>query len=182
MSENPNKNEHINIELLDINKLEHFKNHPFKLYEGQPLTDMIESILNNGLFSPIIVRPLEDSDDGKYEILSGHNRFEASKEAGLSSIPAIIRKGLTDDEAMLIVTETNLIQRSFKDMTHSERAVSLAIHYEAMKKKQGYRSDLINEIEEMLKPSDKDKTSAPLGRRLETREKIGSQKLSSILK
>jgi len=130
--------QHINIE-----KLIPFANHPFKLYEGQRFTDMVESIRTNGILSPIIVR---STDGGKYEILSGHNRVNAAREAGLTEVTAIVKVGLTDEEALFIVTETNLVQRSFADMKHSERAAALSVLYDAMKK-QGYRSDLIEEIE-----------------------------------
>ena len=142
------------IHHLPLDKLHPFKNHPFHLYEGQRFDDMVESIKLNGVYVPIIVRPIIGGigmdTSGTYEILSGHNRVEASKAAGLTTIPAIVRKDLTDEEALLIVTETNLLQRSFPDLTHSERAVTLFMHHEAMKK-QGRRTDLIAEIENMLK-------------------------------
>jgi ParB family chromosome partitioning protein len=153
-----------NYQEVSIDLLIPFKDHPFKLYDGQRFIDMVESIRANGVIAPITIRP---ADDGKYEILSGHNRTEAAKEAGLETIPAIVREGLTDDEALLVVTESNLIQRSFADLKHSERAIALSAHYEAMKKKSGYRSDLLEGIEYS--------TSAPLGRRSETREELGTQ-------
>lgn len=130
-----------------------YHDHPFKLYEGERFNDMVQSIRNNGLFSPIIVRPLQN-DPSKYEILSGHNRFEASKRAGLEMLPCVVKKNLTDDEAHLIVTESNLIQRSFADLSHSERAISLSAHYNALKK-QGKRNDLIMEIEKLVLTADK---------------------------
>jgi ParB family chromosome partitioning protein len=147
-------------------KLVPFDGHPFKLYEGQRFKDMVESVRTNGIMVPLIVRPHKKENE-KYEILSGHNRVKAAKEAGLKKVPIIIRENLTDEDALLIVTETNLIQRSFADLKHSERAIALATHYEAMKKKPGYRSDLLQEIEEL--------TSAPVGRRLGTRDKLGEQ-------
>lgn len=153
----------ITIEKLD--NLVPFDGHPFDLYEGQRFTDMVESIRSNGVIVPIVVRPYA-KEEGKYEILSGHNRVAAAKEAGITGVPAIIRKGLTDEEALLIVTETNLLQRSFTDLKHSERAVALAVHYEAMKKKPGYRSDLLADIEEL--------SGAPVGHGSRTRDKIGA--------
>ena len=149
---------------IEIDKLVPFSNHPFKLYEGQRLADMVESIKANGVLLPIIVRPVDDNN--KYEILSGHNRVEAAREVGFESVPAIIRENLTNEEALLIVTETNLMQRSFADLSHSERAAALKTLYDAMKKKRGYRSDLIKEIDEI-------NTSSQTGRKLETREKLG---------
>jgi ParB family chromosome partitioning protein len=145
-----NQNISNGITNIAINQLVPFKNHPFKLYEGERFTDMVESVKENGVIIPIIVRPL---DDGIYEILSGHNRVEAAKSAEFETIPGIIREDLNDDEALLIVTETNLIQRSFVDLSHSERAAALAVHNNALKN-QGKRTDLIKEIENLLKNSE----------------------------
>jgi len=150
------------LQQISIDLLVPFANHPFKLYEGQRFNDMVESIRESGVLSPIIVRP---TNGDNYEILSGHNRVNAAREAGLTEVPAIVKADLTDEEALFIVTETNLVQRSFADMKHSERAAALSVLYEAMKKKSGYRSDLLKEIDEQ--------TSAQFGRRLETRDKLG---------
>jgi len=147
---------------MKIEQLVPFANHPFALYEGQRLTDMVESIRKSGVISPIIVRP---TDGGKYEILSGHNRVNAAREAGLTEVPTVVKVGLTDDEAMFIVTETNLIQRSFADMKHSERAVALSALYKAMKS-QGYRSDLIDEIEN---------TCGQIGHKSKARDKLAAK-------
>ncbi len=158
---------------LSLDKTVPFNNHPFKLYTGQRFSDMVESIKANGVYVPIIVRPLAD---GMYEILSGHNRVAAAKEAGLETIPAIIRDGLTDEEALLIVTETNLLQRSFADLTHSERAVTLSMHHDAIKK-QGRRTDMIQEIENMLKASNdaENLTSCPMGTKFDGKQEIGDK-------
>ena len=102
-----------NSKLLSISTLVPYSNHPFKLYEGARFADMVKSIKENGVLLPIIVRPLEDE---KFEILSGHNRVTAAKETGLTEIPAIVRDDLSNEEARLIVTETNLIQRSFAEI------------------------------------------------------------------
>jgi ParB family chromosome partitioning protein len=141
---------------LELSKLVHFKDHPFKLYKGQRFDDMVDSIKANGIYIPIIVRLINDKT-GNYEILSGHNRVEASKAVGLDKIPAIIKENLSDEEAKLIVTETNLIQRSFSDLSHSERAAALSTHHEATKK-QGKRTDLINEITFLLAKQENPKT------------------------
>ena len=115
------------VAVSDFETLVPFANHPFPLYEGQQLADMVESVRANGVLVPIIVR-FHPDEKGKYEILSGHNRVVAAKEAGIKEIPAIVMKGLTDDDAQLIVTETNLIQRCFADMKLSERASVLTVH------------------------------------------------------
>jgi ParB family chromosome partitioning protein len=132
---------------------------------------MVESIRENGVIIPIIVSPI---DDFTYEILSGHNRVEAAKAAELEYIPAIVRENLSAEEALLIVTETNLIQRSFSDMTHSERAVTLSMHHDAIKR-QGRRSDLIREIDNMLNASNTNalETSSPVEKKLTSMEEIG---------
>lgn len=135
------------IESLPVNSLIPYHEHPFKLYEGERLSDMVRSIKELGVLLPIIVRPLS-ADNETFEILSGHNRANAAKTAGLSEVPVVIKYGLTDDEAKLIVTETNLVQRSFADLSHSERAIALKYHMESISK-QGKRTDLINEIKKL---------------------------------
>jgi len=158
---------------LHPDKLFPYKNHPFKPYQGQRFDDMVESIRANGVLVPIIARPI---DEFTYEILSGHNRVEASKAAGLETIPAIVKEELSDEEALLIVTETNLIQRSFSDLSHSERALTLSMHYDAIKK-QGKRTDMIFEIETMLNASNinEHETCTQIGNKLKSIEKVGNE-------
>lgn len=153
------------IDIYDLDKLNPFRNHPFTLYEGRRFTDMVESVRTNGVIVPIVIRPA--TEEGKYEILSGHNRVEAARVAGVDSVPAIVRTGLTEEEAMLIVTETNLMQRSFADLKHSERAIVLTTHYEAMKKKPGYCKGLVAEIERL--------SGAPMGHGSKARDKVGEK-------
>ena len=150
-------------ETLDIDNLVPYADHTFDLYEGKRLEDMVRSVRELGLIYPVIVRPLE-GDKWKYEILSGHNRVNAAKIAGLTEVPVIIKTGLTDDEAELIVTETNLIQRSFSDLTHSQRAVALKKHMDAISK-QGKRNDLVNEIKNLLNADEikENRTSCQVG-------------------
>jgi len=132
---------------IEIEKLVPFSNHPFKLYEGERLNDMVESIKEFGVIVPIVIRPIGTS----YQILSGHNRVNAAKLAGILKVPAVIKEGLTEDEATLIVTETNLIQRSFADLRYSERTAAISQRYKAMKQ-QGKRNDLLDEIEKLANP------------------------------
>ncbi|MCO5387004.1 MAG: ParB/RepB/Spo0J family partition protein [Desulfosporosinus sp.] len=115
---------------LEIDSLVPFENHPFKLYTGQRLNDMVESIRENGVIQPIVVRNI---GKGKYEILAGHNRVNASRLAGLTKIRADIRENISDDEAALIVTISNFEQRSTSDMLPSELAKSLKMQLEAAK-------------------------------------------------
>jgi len=151
---------------LQIDALVPYPNHPFALYEGKRMDDLVESIRENGMISPVIVRPI---DENKYEILSGHNRVEASKRLRLVEIPAIIKLDLSDDEAALIITESNLIQRSFADMKHSERAVVLKNHLEALKKLsgQGKRNDLLDFLN--------DDSSGQVAHKSKSRDKVAER-------
>lgn len=162
---------------IPLDKLVPFSRHPFKLYEGQKLDDLVESVKANGVMIPIIVRQsVSDIDtETSYEILSGHNRVNAARLAGLETIHAIIKDNLGDDEAMLIVTTTNLIQRQFVEMSHSERAAVLSAHHAAIKQ-QGRRHDLVKEIENMLNTSHgaENSTSSPLGN-LTSMDKTGAE-------
>ncbi len=156
---------------MDFSLMESFPNHRFKLYEGQQLTDMVDSIRQFGILLPII---LWYTEDGRYVILSGHNRKNAAQLAGFTKGPVIIRENLTYEDAVLIVTETNLRQRSFSDMSYSERAYCLAQHYAALKS-QGKRNDLLAEIEMLLNPHDTEEnsTSSEVQTKLRSDEKLG---------
>lgn len=169
----PNIKRHAGVTEIEISKLVPFINHPFKLYEGERLSDMVTSIKELGVILPVVIRPKENDC---YEILSGHNRVNAAKTAGLEKVPVIIKEGLSDEEANLIVTETNLLQRSFSDLSHSERAVALVTHYNAIKH-QGKRNDLINEIEMLSKLHNfRGETSLPqVGARMRADEKVGEK-------
>lgn len=136
-----NQNYEKNLETIKEIRLElliPFKNHPFHLYGGKQLEDLSYSIKQNGVMQPIHIRP---ADEGKYEILAGHNRVEASKKADLKKIPSIIHKDMSDEDAAIFVVESNFNQRSCKDIKPSEFANSLYMLNEAIKKKSGYRSD-----------------------------------------
>lgn len=132
------------IKQIPLDMLVPYHNHQFTLYEGERRDDMVESIKQNGIMTPIIVQPLED----KYEILIGHNRWNASKLAGLEFVPAIIKENLTEEEAEIYVIESNLLQRGFGELKLSEQAKVLALRYESMFS-QGKRSDIINELMEL---------------------------------
>ena len=157
---------------LKLNDLIPFRNHPFKLYEGDRFNDMVESIKQYGVIVPIVVRKVDD----KYEILSGHNRVNAAKEAGLAEVPTVIKEGLTEEEATLIVTETNIMQRSFSELAHSERATVISTRHSAMKN-QGVRTDLLDEIEKLSKAPNlaSEETFYPMDKKLRTHETIGNE-------
>lgn len=160
------------ISTLKLNQLVPFEKHPFKLYEGDRLDEMVESIKNFGVIVPIVVR----KKGLEFEILSGHNRVNAAKMAGHEEIPAVIKEGLSQEEATLIVTETNLMQRSFSDLLHSERATVIATRHDAMKK-QGVRTDLLNEIEMLSKAREinENSTSCPVGTKLDSKKEVGDE-------
>lgn len=119
---------------IKIDLVDDFKNHPFKVRMNQKMVDLIESISQNGVLVPALVRPKED---GRYEMISGHCRKFASKEADLEEIPCVVRN-LSDDEAVIILVDSN-IQR--EDILPSEKAFAFQMKLEAMKR-QGKRTDL----------------------------------------
>jgi ParB family chromosome partitioning protein len=116
------------VKQIPLSSLRPYRNHKFALYSGERLEDMVQSVKQNGILNPIIVRPL----GVEYEILSGHNRTNAARLAGLAAIPAFIKTGLTDEEAEIYVIETNLIQRGFSDLAISEQAAVVAMRYSEM--------------------------------------------------
>jgi len=128
-----------------------FEGHPFRLYEGERLDDMVESVKANGVLVPVIVRRKIPGSNEALEILAGHNRVNAAKIAGVMMIPAIILDGISDEEAMVYVVETNLMQRSFADMTHSEKAAVIAMHHGKMFS-QGKRNDILEQLKIMENP------------------------------
>lgn len=119
------------LKQISIDLLVPYHNHKFKLYDGERLDDMVNSIKANGVLTPIIVRPAPN-DEGKYEILAGHNRCKAAKLAGLTTVPGVIKEGLSDDSAELYVIETNTMQRGFSDLSVSEQAAVIAMRHSRM--------------------------------------------------
>lgn len=132
------------IVLLPIDSIHPYRNHPFRLYDGERLEDMVESIREHGILTPVIVR--EDTEG--YEMLAGHNRQRAGKLAGLKEIPALIKTDLTDEDAYVYVIETNVMQRGFVELLPSEKAAVLAERYEKVCS-QGKRNDILLEIERL---------------------------------
>jgi len=113
---------------LEIRQLQPYPNHPFTLYQGERLEQMVESVSKHGVLEVLVWK-----EQGEYIILSGHNRVNAAKKAGLEKVPVRVMEDLTEQQAALIVTETNLHQRSFTDMSHRERALAIHMHYAAVK-------------------------------------------------
>lgn len=115
---------------IDINRIQPFQNHPFKVVDDAKMDDLVNSIRQNGVLTPVLVRP---TDDGGYEMISGHRRMHAAERAGLATIPAIIRE-LTDDDATIVMVEANS-QR--EEILPSEKAFAYKMRYEATKRKAG---------------------------------------------
>ena len=158
------------VMFIAIEKLKPFSGHPFRLYEGERLDDMVASIRANGVLVPIIVRRVESV----LEILAGHNRVNAAKLAGLEDVPAITLENVSDEDAMVYVIETNLIQRSFADMTHTEKAAVIALHHSKMFS-QGKRNDILEQIKMLENPHEyrDDATFPPVGERIHSVKKVG---------
>lgn len=130
------------VKQIPCDMLKPYHNHRFELYTGERLEDMVESIKENGVLSPIIVQPC----GSEYEILIGHNRWNASKIAGISTVPAIVKEGLTDNDAEMYVIESNLMQRGFDNLRISEQATVIAQRHSEMFS-QGKRNDIVRELQ-----------------------------------
>lgn len=101
-------------EEIEISKIQGFENHPFKVLDDDKMAELVESIRLNGVLSPVLVR---STDEGGYEMISGHRRMHAAKLAGLVTIPAFVRD-MTDDEATIAMVDAN-IQREEMIMPRS---------------------------------------------------------------
>ena len=141
-----------------------FHNHQYELYEGERKDDMVESIKKHGVMTPIVCRPHPD-ENGIYEILIGHNRWNCSKAAGLEYVPGIIKENLSEEDAQTYVDESNLLQRGFNDLKISEQARIISRRYSQMFS-QGKRNDIINEIRAL---NGKEKITGS------SREKVGEE-------
>ena len=157
------------IQLIQIKNIQPFHDHPFHLYEGERLEDMIASVKEHGILNPVIVQ----KNDGCYEMLSGHNRMNAAKLAGLKEVPAIVKTDLSEEEAYVYVIETNLMQRSFSDLLISEKAAVLKARYEK-ESCQGRRNDIIEEIAR-LEGKEVEVTRGHGDHRMKTRDTIGKE-------
>ena len=157
------------VEQIKINDIQSFHDHTFHLYEGERLQDMVQSIKEHGVLNPVIVRKL----DKGYEMLSGHNRANAAKLAGLTEVPAIVKADLPDEEAYVYVIETNLMQRSFNDLMPSEKAAVMAAHYDKVCC-QGKRNDIIRELE-LLNGIEPKSTCGHNGHKLKSRDSMAAE-------
>ena len=125
------------VQKIPLTELVPFKDHPFKVVEDESMLRTTESISMFGVLTPLIARPTED---GKFEIISGHRRAHAAEAVGLSEVPVIVRD-MDDDVAKILVVDSNL-QR--ENILPSERAFAYKMKLEAMNR-QGMRTDLQSE-------------------------------------
>lgn len=138
------------VQDIPISQISDFPEHPFKVKQDEAMLEMAESVRQYGVLVPGLVRQLED---GNYQMVSGHRRKLASELAGRDTIPCIVRD-LTDDEAVIIMVDSNL-QR--ERVLPSEKAFAYKMKLDAMRR-QGQRTDL---------------TSRPMVEKLESVEKMG---------
>lgn len=125
--EPPRSGETEQIVYIDLGELHAFKDHPFGVRDDDEMRSLVESVKVGGVNQPALVRPRED---GGYEIIAGHRRQKASELAGYAKMPCIVRN-MTDDEAILAMTDDNLRQRS--NILPMEKAFSLKMQVEAIK-------------------------------------------------
>ena len=121
---------------IPVSKIHPFEGNPYKVLDNDEMNNLIESIQQKGVISPIVVRPLENTDD-EYELISGHRRLRASVKAGLETVPALIY-AVTRDEAAIMLVDSNLYR---EHILPSEKAFAYKLKLEAMKR-QGERTDL----------------------------------------
>ena len=123
---------------IPVEKLRPFAGHPFKVKDDEEMNTLIESIQAQGILSPLIVRPIEDTDE--YEVISGHRRLHAAQKAGFTEIPALIY-ALDRDSAAVAVVDSNLHR---EHILPSEKAFAYKLKMEALSH-QGKRSDLTSD-------------------------------------
>ncbi len=114
---------------IAVDDIAPYHNHPFALYEGDRLEELVASIKKDGVLVPCIVRKLKAPTDGcYYEMLAGHNRQNAARLAGLTKIPCIVKENLTDEEADTYVIKSNLLQQGVDDWKVSVRIKVFSRH------------------------------------------------------
>lgn len=144
------------VQQIPISKIRPFANHPFKVLDDELMQDTVDSIMQFGVLSPAIIRP---TADGGYEMVAGHRRLRASEICGKETIPAIVRN-MTDDEAVILMVDSNLQRESISPM---ERAQAYKMKLEALK----------HQGKTVILPEDS--TSNQVGRKLESAAIIGQQ-------
>ena len=127
---------------LSINDIEPFIYNPYKVIDNDEMKELVESIQENGILTPLMVRRLENSSD-KYELISGHRRLFAAKKAGLEKVPAFVYE-ISRDEAAVMVVDSNLHR---EHILPSEKAFAYKLKYAAMKRTAGRPSKNSSQVE-----------------------------------
>ena len=129
---------------IPLSEIDDFPNHPFKVKMDEDMNQLVQSVKERGVITPITLRQKED---GRYEIVSGHRRRKACELAGLERVPAEIKE-LSRDEAIILMVESNL-QRSI--ILPSEKAFSYKMRLEAMKRQAGRPQENCSPVDNNLK-------------------------------
>lgn len=137
---------------IPVSKLRPFEGHPFKVKDDEEMNTLIESVQTQGILSPLIVRPIENTEE--YEVISGHRRLHAATKAGITEVPALV-VSLDRDAAAIVLVDSNLHR---EHIMPSEKAFAYKMKAEALEH-QGWRSDL---------------TSCQVGTKLRTDEQIAA--------
>ena len=130
----------MNIEQIKVSELRPFEAYPFKVQHDEQLEELSASIALEGVITPLMVRPHEE---GGYEIISGHRRYEACKMAGIEEIPAIVRE-MSRDEATVLMVDDNLTQRS--EILPSEKAFAYKMKLDAIKHQGKTSTQLVSKL------------------------------------
>ena len=138
---------------IPVSKIHPFEGNPYKVLDNDEMNTLICSIQEQGVLTPIIIRPIENTDE--YEVISGHRRLHATVKAGMKEVPAFIY-AVTRDEAAIMLVDSNLYR---EHILPSEKAFAYKLKLEAIKR-QGERTDL---------------TSDQVGRKLESAELIANK-------
>ena len=146
------------IENIEITKLHPFEGNPYKVRDDADMESLEESIMEQGIAMPLLVRPLENAE-GEYEIISGHRRLFAARRLGLKEVPVIVYD-ISREDAIVMLVDSNLFR---EHVLPSEKAFAYKMKLEAMNR-QGYRSDL---------------TSTQVGSKFRTNEMVGEQNSES---
>ena len=115
----------MNEELLELSLIDSFRNHPFIVQENEELYELMNSIKENGLLNPLIVR----KKDNRYELISGHRRKKALELLNIDKARCIIKE-LTDDEAIIYMVDSNLYRSK---LLYSEKAYAYKMKLDAIK-------------------------------------------------
>lgn len=140
---------------ISIEKLFPFERHPFKVQDNEEMNTLTRSIQEQGILSPLIIRPKENTED-EYEIVSGHRRFRAAVKAGMKEVPALIVP-LERDAAAIAVVDSNLHR---EHILPSEKAFAYKLKMDALSR-QGKRTDLTSG--QIVPKSDDNRTTAQIG-------------------